>query len=111
NLLLGTEEEATTTSEIVSAKFYKLSNGSNGIGFYWAIDGGAAFTNAANKAYLALPGYVSARYFSLDGMTTIHEVEKADDRNTSWYTLQGVAIAKPVCRGIYINKGKKKIIK
>ena len=54
NLLKGTSYESLTTSDKAGAKFYKLANDKDkGIGFYWGAENGAAFTNSANKAYLA----------------------------------------------------------
>lgn len=63
NLLKGSDGAETTTG---GDKYYKLANdATKGLGFYWAVDGGAAFTNGAHKAYLALTG-AKARFFSLD---------------------------------------------
>lgn len=64
NLLSGSDVAETTTG---GGKYYKLANdATKGLGFYWAVDGGAAFTNGAHKAYLVLPGGTTARFFSLD---------------------------------------------
>lgn len=63
NLLKGSDVAETTTG---GDKYFKLANDpDDGLGFYWAKDGGAAFTNGAHKAYLALTG-AQARFFSLD---------------------------------------------
>jgi len=63
NLLKGSDGAETTTG---GDKYYKLANDPvDGLGFYWAENGGAAFTNGAHKAYLALTG-AQARFFSLD---------------------------------------------
>ena len=63
NLLKGSDVAETTTG---GDKYYKLANDPvDGLGFYWAEDGGAAFTNGAHKAYLTLTG-AQARFFSLD---------------------------------------------
>ena len=63
NLLKGSDVAETTTG---GNKYYKLANDATyGLGFYWAEDGGAAFTNGAHKAYLALTE-AQARFFSLD---------------------------------------------
>ena len=65
NLLKGSDVAETTTG---GDKYYKLANDPvDGLGFYWAEDGGAAFTNGAHKAYLALTGTgAPACFFSLD---------------------------------------------
>lgn len=62
NLLKGSDLNETTTG---GAKYYKLANdtGLHGLGFYWGAANGAAFTNGAHKAYLALSGGTSARSF------------------------------------------------
>lgn len=62
NLLKGSDLSETTTG---GAKYYKLANdtGLHGLGFYWGAANGAAFTNGAHKAYLALSGKPSARSF------------------------------------------------
>lgn len=62
NLLKGSDLSETTTG---GAKYYKLANdtGLHGLGFYWGAANGAAFTNGAHKAYLALSGESSARSF------------------------------------------------
>lgn len=55
NVLKGSDEAALTTG---GTYFYGLSLNSenvlSSVGFYWMADGGAAFTNGAHKAYLAL---------------------------------------------------------
>lgn len=65
NLLSGSDVAETTSG---GDKYYKLANdATNGLGFYWAVDGGTAFTNGAHKAYLVLTGaQAQARFFSLD---------------------------------------------
>lgn len=62
NLLKGSDLSETTTG---GEKYYKLANdtGLHGLGFYWGAANGAAFTNGAHKAYLALSGELSARSF------------------------------------------------
>lgn len=62
NLLKGSDLNETTTG---GTKYYKLANdtGLHGLGFYWGAANGAAFTNGAHKAYLALSGEPSARSF------------------------------------------------
>lgn len=113
NLLKGTSDESLTTSDEVGAKFYKLANDKdNGIGFYWGADNGAAFTNSANKAYLAVAGEASAaKGFALDGVDTgIKEVTEVGKMAGKIYNLQGMQ-QKGLQKGICIVNGKKFVVK
>lgn len=69
NLLKGSDVAAETVG---ADKYYKLANDADGLGFYWGANDGAAFTNGAHKAYLALSNIQSAKmnFFSLDGEAT-----------------------------------------
>lgn len=110
NVLSGTDVETNLTGD--GSKYYMLSTGSNGIGFYWGADGGAAFTNGANKAYLRIPAGSSAKaalHFSLPtdddtptGITTPNSAKPA--LPTPSYNLQGINATH---QGIIISNGKK----
>ncbi len=122
NLLHGTTEETTTSVEGAAA-YYKLSKGADGkVGFYWGADDGAAFTNGANKAYLAMPqgGDSPALSFDLDKLgattTSVQAIPTAvtataaparisDLNGRSLSTLRGAQ------KGVYIVNGKKVLIK
>lgn len=119
NLLKGSATEATTEGE--NCLFYKLSYDNNGenLGFYWAAENGAAFTNAANKAYLALPVNIArnVRGFGIgnDGTTGIQQIESGD-APVNVYSIDGTIVRKQVKeseavqglkKGIYIINGKK----
>lgn len=121
NLLKGSTTAATTEGE--NCLFYKLSydNGGKNLGFYWAAENGAAFTNEANKAYLALTTTVAkkVRGFGLegDGTTGIGLVENGEAL-VNVYTIDGIIVRKQVKesqalnglkKGIYIVNGKKVI--
>lgn len=121
NLLKGSTTAATT--EGVNCLFYKLSYDNNGenLGFYWAAENGAAFTNEANKAYLALPTAVAqnVRGFGLegDGTTGIDQIVNGETL-VNVYTIDGIIVRKQVKesqalnglkKGIYIVNGKKVI--
>lgn len=121
NLLKGSTTAATTEGE--NCLFYKLSYDNDGknLGFYWAAENGAAFTNEANKAYLALTTAVAqnVRGFGLegDGTTGIGQVEN-DEALVNVYTIDGIIVRKQVKesqalndlkKGIYIVNGKKVI--
>lgn len=113
NLLKGTSDESLTTSDEAGAKFYKLANDKdNGIGFYWGADNGAAFTNSANKAYLAVAGEASAaKGFALGGVDTgIKEVTEVGKMAGKIYNLQGMQ-QKGLQKGICIVNGKKFVVK
>lgn len=113
NLLKGTSKKSETTSDDADAKFYKLANDKDkGIGFYWGADNGAAFTNSANKAYLAVAGEASAaKGFALGGVDTgIKEVTEVGKMAGKIYNLQGMQ-QKGLQKGICIVNGKKFVVK
>lgn len=113
NLLKGTSDESLTTSDEAGAKFYKLANDKDkGIGFYWDAENGAAFTNSANKAYLAVAGEASAaKGFALGGVDTgIKEVTEVGKMAGKIYNLQGMQ-QKGLQKGICIVNGKKFVVK
>lgn len=113
NLLKGTSKESETTSDEAGAKFYKLANDKDkGIGFYWGADKGAAFTNSANKAYLAVAGEAgAAKGFALGGVDTgIKEVTEVGKMAGKIYNLQGMQ-QKGLQKGICIVNGKKFVVK
>lgn len=117
NLLKGTSEDATTTSDNADAKFYKLANDpQQGIGFYWADDNGNAFTNKAHCAYLALSGETAAaKAFVLDGSATgIHGIAQDEASQSEIYNLHGMKVnasLETLSKGLYIVNGKKVIVK
>ena len=113
NLLKGTSDESLTTSDEAGAKFYKFANDKDkGIGFYWGAANGAAFTNSANKAYLAVAGEASAaKGFALGGVDTgIKEVTEVGKMAGKIYNLQGMQ-QKGLQKGICIVNGKKFVVK
>lgn len=113
NLLKGTSDESLTTSDEAGAKFYKLANDKDkGIGFYWGAVNGTAFTNSANKAYLAVAGEASAaKGFALGGVDTgIKEVTEVGKMVGKIYNLQGMQ-QKGLLKGICIVNGKKFVVK
>lgn len=113
NLLKGTSDKSLTTSDEAGAKFYKLANDKDkGIGFYWGADNGTAFTNSANKAYLAVAGEASAaKGFALGGVDTgIKEVTEVGKMAGKIYNLQGMQ-QKGLLKGICIVNGKKFVVK
>lgn len=115
NLLHGSVE-ATETHVEGATTYYKLAKGEEGIGFYWANENGTAFTNGANKAYLAVKGKLSQmRGFSFESMTTnINNVvaNTNNSKNAVIYDLNGRRInTLNAAKGVYIVNGKKVIVK
>lgn len=118
NLLSGSVAEAVTTGA-AGSKFYKLTYsevaGEQVLGFFWGAAEGAAFTNAAGKAYLVIPAGSEANGFRLDGsaITGINNVE-LDSAADKIYTISGVAVSAKkgnLPAGLYIVNGKKQIVK
>ena len=118
NLLHGSVAEATTNVEGAKA-YYKLANPTEGgLGFYYGAENGAAFTNGAHKAYLAVKteALSQMRGFSFDSMTTgiNHVVANAEHaKSTVIYDLNGrrVNSLNAAAKGVYIVNGKKVIVK
>ncbi len=116
NLLHGSVEATKTQVEGATA-YYKLAQGEEGLGFYWANENGSAFTNGANKAYLAITtGSLSQmRGFSFESMTTgINNVvaNTNNSKNAVIYDLNGRRVnSLNAAKGVYIVNGKKVIVK
>lgn len=116
NLLHGSVEATETHVEGATA-YYKLAQDKeDGIGFYWANANGTAFTNGANKAYLAVKGNFSQmRGFSFESMTTgINNVvaNTNNSKNAVIYDLNGRRVnSLNAAKGVYIVNGKKVIVK
>ncbi len=112
NYLYGSDEAVTTTGGGDGAKYYALQDGANGVGFYWMVADGAAFTSSAHKAWLALPYSATARKFmslDFDDMQTtgVNEVNaKSTGVNGDVYNLNGQRVHKHA-KGLYIVRGKK----
>lgn len=123
NLLHGTTTENLTEVEGGTYKYYKLSynNEGNNLGFYWSNENGAAFTNGAHKAYLAIESeslLSQSRGFSLadltHGVTTgINTTVKSATQSTFIYDLNGRRInsLNGAAKGVYIMNGQKVLVK
>ena len=110
NNLKGTMTQITNPGNA-----YVLANptGGNGVGFYKLKSNG---TIGANKAYLTYSGTgTQAReFFGFDESTGITTTDCTDytDETGTWFMLDGRRIqGKPSKQGIYINNGKKVVIK
>ena len=118
NKLHGSDEAETTYVDGTDVKYYKLSynNEGNNLGFYWGSENGAAFTNGAHKAYLALDSETllsQSRGFSLadlaHGVTTgINTTVKSATQSNFIYDLNGRRInsLNGAAKGVYIMNGQ-----
>ena len=123
NKLHGSDEAETTYVDGTDVKYYKLSynNEGNNLGFYWGSENGAAFTNGAHKAYLALNSETllsQSRGFSLadlaHGVTTgINTTVKSAIQSNFIYDLNGRRInsLNGAAKGVYIMNGQKVLVK
>ena len=97
-------------------KFYKLAYDNftekTGLGFYWGAAEGGAFTVKPGLAYLAVPQAQAANVkgFSFDGTQTGVNGVEATTAKGAIYNLNGQRVEKAQ-RGIYIQNGKKFIVK
>ncbi len=111
NELDGVEVE---TAQDPESKYYVLSTGSAGVGFYVLQSG---VNLGAHKAYLSVPVSSGARAFygfGEDGNATeIYELPvDTEPTDSSWYDLSGHRLAgKPAAKGIYVKNGRKYLLK
>lgn len=97
-------------------KFYKLAYDNytekTGLGFYWGAENGGAYTVKPGLAYLAVPQAQAANVkgFSFDGTQTGINGVEATTAKGAIYNLNGQRVEKAQ-RGIYIQNGKKFIVK
>ena len=112
NLLKG-----SIVDRYVAENAYVLSNGDDGLGLYRASMNQlnyTAFKNNANKAYLlatAVTSGVKALRFNFDGETTAIETVETENANAPIYDLSGRRVLTTAKGGIYIQNGKKFIVK
>lgn len=111
NLLKPASEKMTE-----GFKYYKLAYDNytekTGLGFYWGAAEGGAFTVKPGLAYLAVPQAQAANVkgFSFDGTQTGINGVEATTAKGAIYNLNGQRVEKAQ-RGIYIQNGKKFIVK
>ena len=128
NLLYGTSTDAITTAPTEEAYyFYKLYylNSVDGVnsnlGFYWGQESGGPFTNAANKAYMAIKQSEALQivgfalpYQSVTGMNSLTTEPDARLNDGKTYTLSGTLVTTnsegKLPAGIYIRNGRKVLI-
>ena len=123
NKLHGSDVAAGTHVDGTNVKYYKLSYDSKGanLGFYWGAESGAAFTNGAHKAYLALDGTTllsQKQGFSfadlMNGLTTsIKQANAANAAKQSIFDINGRRVNSwnGAAKGIYIVNGQKVLVK
>ena len=128
NLLYGTSTDAITTAPTEEAYyFYKLYylnsvDGENSnLGFYWGQEAGRPFTNAANKAYMAIKQSEALQivgfalpYQSVAGMNSLTTEPDSRLNDGKTYTLSGTLVTTDsegkLPTGIYIRNGRKVLI-
>ena len=128
NLLYGTSTDAITTAPTEEAYyFYKLYylnsvDGENSnLGFYWGKESGGPFTNAANKAYMAIKQSDALQivgfalpYQGITGMSSITAEPETRLNDGKTYTLSGTLVTNhgegKLPAGIYIRNGRKVLI-
>jgi hypothetical protein len=105
--------EGTVIATMVDGPAYVLGN-VDGIGFYNAQLTENKFLNNGYKAYLpetAFTSGVKALRFNFDGETTAIETVETENANAPIYDLSGRRVVNTVKGGIYIQNGKKFIVK
>lgn len=127
NYLYGTVTDSTTLApeEGKDYCFYKLcylvdADNNKTLGFYWGSDGGKAFENKANRAYMALEKVQTSQSMGFafpdnDTSAIVLPRQDASEVCKGIYTLTGVKINVPntqqLPQGIYIVDGCKRVIK
>ena len=110
-------EEETAGGNYYYALQAKKKDGTGGPGFYWMNSTGAAFTNGAHKAYLALDGKftdsqsMAKSYYLFDEATTdINSVVSESIERGDAYNLNGQRVGSGY-KGVVIVNGKKIMVK
>lgn len=111
NALLGS---AATTYFTAAGSYYALANKEGVVGFYKDEFKSNRFQNNSHKAYLYVPNTSAASAFKFrfeDGTTAIESVLNGADANAPIFDLSGRRVMNAVKGGIYIQNGKKFIVK
>ena len=110
NCLYGNLTAGTVAAVPGASKYYKLLNGSNGLGWYLGAPDGGVFSLGANKAYLALSEAqaqnAKALSLNFDEATAIENIN-ADAENARAFNLAGQRVNAANHKGIVIVNGKK----
>ena len=113
----GNDLVGTVATTLVNQNAYVLGIKEGEVGFYKATTTGQAegtFLNNHHKAYLpasAVTSGVKALRFKFDEETTAIETVETENANAPIYDLSGRRILNTVKGGIYIQNGKKFIVK
>lgn len=120
SMMRGSDEAAQTTG---GDKYYMLSlnrdSDPNSVGFYYGKENGAAFTNGAHKAYLAVPAneakamaYLFSDEFNETTGVEIIETNWLETFDNRWYSIDGKLLnGVPTTKGIYVVNGRKVVVK
>ena len=113
NALRGT---AATTYITTAGTYYALGLVDGKVGFYKDAFNSSRFQNNSHKAYLYVPGTSSTaaalKFRFEDGTTAIESVVAPSfDANAPIYDLSGRRVVNAVKGGLYIQNGKKFIVK
>ena len=104
----GNELLVSNGTVMGGAGIYALANKNGVVGFY-LVD--SSVTIPAGKVYLYTPAAVKEFLgFDFGGETAISAIANGQSSNGQWYNLAGQRVQTPT-RGIYIQNGKKVIIK
>ena len=110
NALLGS---AATTYFTTAGSYYALASVDGVVGFYKDAFNTSRFQNNSHKAYLYIANTQGAQAlrFTIGGTTAIESVLNGADANAPIYDLSGRRVMNAVKGGIYIQNGKKFIVK
>ena len=109
NLLKGYSSTQMIEAE-EGYRYYMLSEGEFGVGFYPGAKNYGPFVSEGGKAYLAVPAELQANFFFFDGATGINSIV-ATEGGEAVYNLQGVRMNGKLSKGVYVKGGKKFVVK
>lgn len=115
NMLVGTVDDGGEDFEQLGYVYYILSNGKNGLGFYWdgtyypGLEGMGAHCDQY-KAVLRVPeSAATSSNIRIGGTTGVVPVIQVEE-DGEWFDLQGRRVDNPT-RGLYIRNGQKILVK
>ena len=111
NALSGTVAKTLVTKE--AGAYYVLGVVEGAVGLYNPVNGEDAtkFYNASHKAYWHIPAVSQTIGFRFGGETTAIDAVEVENANAPIYDLSGRRVLSTVKGGIYIQNGKKFIVK
>lgn len=97
-----------SSTDVPSSSYILWANENNPIGFYKA----NSSTVAANRAYMTADGAGARIVIIYDETTGIDNAKTVTEQDGTWYDLSGRKLEnRPAVKGIFINNGKKYIVK